>query len=138
MNGATTLLCAKVRRRPKRTITTRIGASQYFFSCLRNSNRSRSTSDFAIKRTHASEQMLVMACVCPPLRVQRPSCVRPRRLQWVSTERPHHDADRREDEYEEDREHDSRVRPAEDLSHTPPQAVRDSQRDRRDERQNHQ
>src|SRR3989442_15206463 len=70
MKGATALDCENTIRSPKRTKTITIGTSQYFFSCRKNCQSSKTTR--RLLTMNSSEHPRVMLGIAVAFGVRRP------------------------------------------------------------------
>src|SRR5262245_14273612 len=132
MKGATALDCENTISRPKRTKTTTIGTSQYFFSCRRNIQNSERTRPLLIQPSIHARVMLSIAI---PGRIRRPSRRgrgRPPACERILAEEPPHHPERHEDDDEEQREQHAGVEVADHERDSPPPDARPRQRRRRD------
>src|SRR5450756_341413 len=135
MNGATALDCEKTISRPSSRNTMTIGASQYFFSALRNWKNSPTRLSFDMGPSFArSEQVLVVLRVAQPDRIRDPERSTPTpHVERIAAEQPAHDADWPEDEHEHQGQQDARVDPSECMADARPARGETAERRRPDQ-----
>src|SRR5512140_3224100 len=127
MNGATAEPFATTRRRPTRSRTITIGASQYFLFSLRKSQKSDTTWSFDMS---ASERPFVVPGVAVPRRIWVPGALPERgpAPERVAPGQPADDADRGHDEREDHEKDDARHHEPESVRQRHPEPPRDRQR----------